>query len=184
MFRFDDARDPWDRQLGETAEHYDWFQHWRNEGHRRSFRRTADKFKVTPARVTRAAETNKWTYRLDEFKADQSRHMRVRFDELIEASLVPYAQAIARLSAWAVQAPTDKVPADRALLAATAGLRLVREPTVQDLIRMTGAANRAAEREINLMSLVLDTLAQANPEAHDLVLDAIAEATETQALEG
>ncbi|HET6711664.1 hypothetical protein, partial [Amycolatopsis sp.] len=96
---------------------------------------------------------------------------------LVEAGLVPFAQGFTRLSAWAVQAPIEKVPADRALIAATSALRVMKEPDVQGLIRIAKAGT-GDTRELDALSLVLDQLAEQFPEAHDAVLDALAAAVD------
>jgi hypothetical protein len=168
----DDGRDPCDRQRGETGEHHDWFTHWRNDGHRRSFPRTAGKFEVRAATVSRTAERNRWRERLAAWKGHNSDAIRERFDELAEAGLVPFAQGFARLAAHAVQGDLGKVPPDRALSAATAALRVINEPTVRDLIRISAAAG-AGNRELNALGLVLDRLSVEFPDAHDAVLDAL-----------
>jgi hypothetical protein len=177
-FTFADDRPHWERQLGEPAEEYDWWLHWRNEGHRRSHQRVADRFEVTAARVNRVAKQNCWQVRLDSWKAHNSREIRERFDDLLEAGLVPFAQGFARLSAWAVQAPTEKLPADRALVAAATALRVIKEPTVQDMIRLNTAQDANAKRELDVVDLVLRALAEQYPEAHDAVLDAITAAAD------
>jgi hypothetical protein len=174
-FRYANGRDPWERQLGEPGDQHDWFNHWRNDGHRRSIPRTAAQFEVTPARVSGAAKRNQWTERLAAFKADNARQLQERYSDLIESGLVPYAQAFTRLSAAAVTLPLDKLTPDRALMAATAALRMMNEPGVADLIRVSGAAG-AEQRELDTLDVVLDALAGRWPEAHDAVLDALQQA--------
>lgn len=173
----DDGREMWDRQKGEPAEQFDWFTHWRNEGHRRSYARTAEKFEVKPHTVRNAAKRNKWGERLAAYKADNSQRIQERYDDLAEQALVPFVQATARLAAWAVQAPIEKLPPDRALTAATGALRLVNEPSVKDLIRIS-AAHGASARELDALDVVLDQLAERFPDAHDAALDALAAAVE------
>lgn len=170
VFRYAADRDPWDRQLGESGEEHDWWLHWRGDGHRRTYARTAERFEVRRDRVARVAKRNRWADRLIAWKQHNSDQVRERFEDLIEASLVPFAQGIARMAAHAVTAPTEKIPADRALVAATAALRVVKEPDVRDLIRLSHAQTG---QDINLAHLILDTLAARFPEAHDQVLDAI-----------
>lgn len=182
-FRYAAGRDLWDRQPGETAEQHDWFTHWRNEGHRRSYPRTAEKFEVNPAVVTRAAARNRWTERLGAYQADNSAHLAERYAEVVEAGLVPFAQAFAKLAAHAVTADITKVPADRALAAATAALKVIKEPGVADLIRIS-AAGAAGSRELDALDLVLDRLAEQFPDAHDAVLDALGAATDDPAPAG
>lgn len=176
-FQFASGRDRWERQTGEPADEFDWFTHWRNDGHRRSYPRTAERFDIKVARVQRAAGQNRWAERLEAYKQANSRAIQERFEDLVETGLVPFAQAFAKLSAWAVQAPTEKVSADRALAAATGALRVIKEPGVADLIRISAAAG-TANRELDLADLILDALAERFPEAHDAVLDAIQAATE------
>lgn len=177
-FQFvEDGRDPWDRQKGEPGEQYDWFTHWRNDAHRRTYKRTADKFEVSPQRVARVAKTNRWGERLAAWKGAESGRIRERFEDLAENGLVPFAQAFARLAAHAVQADLSNVPADRALAAATGALRLIQEPTVRDLIRISAAAGTGA-RELDVLDLVLDRLAERHPDAHDDILDALDAATQ------
>lgn len=175
-FRYATDRDSWDRQIGESGEQHDWFLHWRNEGHRRSYSRVAEVFEVSAAVVTRAARRNKWTERLAEYQAENSRQLAARFAEVVETGLVPFAQAFALLSAHAVTADLSKIPADRALAAATAALRVIKEPGVADLIKISAAA--AGSREVDALGLVLDRLAVEFPDAHDAVLDALGAATD------
>lgn len=176
-FRFAPGRDVWERQTGERAEEHDWFLHWLNDGHRRTYVRTAERFEVSRDRVTGAAKRNIWSERLAGFKAHQSEQIRERFDDLTEQGLVPFAQSMARLAAHAASADLAKVPADRALLAAATALRVIKEPDVRDLIRLADA-NAAAAREFDVAGLILDQLAEHFPEAHDAVLDALGEATQ------
>jgi hypothetical protein len=177
-FRFVDGVDPWERQHGETAEQFDWFAQWRNDGHRRTFTRTAEKFQVTTARVAGAAKRNQWQYRLGAWKAANSQAIHERYSDLAEQALVPFIQATARLAAHAAQADLAKLPADRALVAATGALRLVKEPDVTDLIRISAAGAGAPPRELDVLSLVLDQLAERFPDAHDAVLDALGAAVD------
>jgi hypothetical protein len=175
--------DPWGRQRGESAEQHDWFTHWRNDGHRRAFTRTAEKFRVTAARVAGAAKRNEWSSRLAAWKAANSRQVQERYADLAEQALVPFVQAAARLAAHAATVKLDKLPADRALVAATGALRLVKEPDVAALIRISASAGADA-RELDVLDRLLDRLAESNPAAHDAVLDALHEATEAEATAG
>lgn len=170
-----DSRDPWARQVGETAEQHDWFTHWRNEGHRRSHTRTATQFEVRPDAVTRVARRNKWTERLGAWQAANSAQLAERYAEVVEAGLVPFAQAFAKLAAHAVTVDLKTVSGDRALAAATGALRVIKEPGVADLIRISAAGG--GSREIDGLAVVLDTLARF-PDAHDAVLDALGTAVD------
>src|SRR5690606_38908008 len=44
QFQLDPERDPWDRQPGESADQYEWFLHYRNDGERRTLARVAQRF--------------------------------------------------------------------------------------------------------------------------------------------
>lgn len=176
-FKLKPGVDPWERQIGETAEHYDWFTHWRNDAHRRTFVRTAEKFRAKPETVARYAHRNQWNDRLASFKAHSSVAIQERYQDIAEQALVPFIQATARLAAHAATVDLTKLPADRALAAATGALRLVKEPGVTDLIRISAAAG-SSSRELDVLALVLDKLAESNPDAHDAVLDAVAAAAD------
>lgn len=172
-FRYADGRPMWDRQTGETGEQFDWFRHWLNDDHRRSHPRVAERFDVPVTRVAAAARRNRWTERAAAHRAHNSVELRRRFNEITESTLVPFAGALRRLAAHAVTAaPLQKVTADRAVLALTAGLKTISDPAVMALIR-DDAAQGAANREIDALDLVLDVLAANHPEAHDAVLEAI-----------
>ena len=179
-FRYASGRDMWDRQLGEPAEEYDWFLHWRNEAHRRTYVATALKFGISPVTVTRVAKQNRWPERLLAWKADNSRLLHERFTDLLEQSMVPFAQGMVRMAAHTARAPLDKIPADRAMTAFAAALRVIKEPGIADLIRIS-AASGMANREIDLAAVILDRLAAQFPEAHDAVLDALDAATQNPA---
>ncbi|GAA0607645.1 hypothetical protein GCM10010174_26020 [Kutzneria viridogrisea] len=174
---FAEDRDPWARQPGETGEAFDWFSHWRNDGHRRSYARVAERFAVSYRRVVGAARRGEWQARLDAYRTANSAALRERATELIEQGLAPFAQGFARMSALAVTGPADRVPPDRALAAAATALRTLRDPVVRELLRAPEEPEQT--REIDLVELVLDQLAQRWPEAHDAVLDALRNAVDT-----
>lgn len=172
-YRRDPSRDAWDRQPGETAEHFDWFTAWRNDSHRRSYPRVAEKFGTTKAKVQGAAKRNDWANRLAEWRASESDLIHKRFVEIAEAGLIPFTQAFVRLSAAAVSQPLAKMPPDRALLAATGALKVLKEPDVKGLIQIAQAGGRG-DREFDALDVVLDALASQFPDAHEAVLDALA----------
>lgn len=173
-FRFTDGVDPWERQTGEPAEEFDWFTHWRNDGHRRSHQRTADRFETKVVRINRVAKQNQWSARLAAYRASNSAALQERFRDIVEQSLVPFAQGVARMAVHTVQADLTKVPADRAMLAVSTALRVIKEPDVAALIQVSNV-NVAGSREIDLADFILSALAERFPEAHDLVLDAMDE---------
>jgi hypothetical protein len=181
-FRYaDDARDLWDRQLGEPAEEYDWFVHYRNEAARRSHTRVAERFKVKLTRIARVAKQNRWSERYGAYKAANSAELNERYHDLLEAVMVPFAQGMVKLAARTVTAPVDNLPADRAMTALATGLRLAKEPGFAQLIQV-GQGGAAGSRELDALDVVLDTLADRFPEAHDLVLDALDAATRGEEL--
>lgn len=171
-FRYVDGRDMWERQTGETAEAFDWFSHWLAEGHRRSFVRSAEKWQVSRDRVAGVARRNKWTERLAAYKADQSKQIRERFEDLAEQALVPFTQAAARLAAHAASTDLTGVSADKALTASANAFRVLKEPSVRDFIRLADA-NAAAAREFAPADFILDRLADQYPDAYDAMLDAL-----------
>lgn len=179
-FALDPERDAWDRQPGERAEHHDWFVHWLNDRSRRSYTRTAGRFDVTSAKVRGIAERNLWQQRRRAWEAENSAQVKSRFDELIEQLLVPYAQGLAKLAAWSVQAPTEGVAPDRASAAVTNGLRLVREPSVQDLIRIAEAGSPGQQpgdvpEQPGLTHTIMAALDQF-PEARQAAIEAVRQA--------
>lgn len=170
-FRYVRDRDLWERHTGETAEEHDWFQHWLHDSHRRSYPRTADQFGVKRDKIARTARRNCWAERLDGWKRHQSARVQERFEDMVEQSLVPFAQAMARLALHATQAPTDEVSADKALVAATGAMRVIKEPSVRDLIR--AGQGDGDGREFAALDVVLNRLERTDPAAYEAALDAL-----------
>lgn len=168
QYRRDPNRDAWERQPGEPGETFDWFAHWRGEGHRRSYARTAARFDTTTAKVRGAAARYDWTGRLQEWRAANSAQVKERFDELMEQGLAPFAQGFARLSALSATNDGDTVSPDRAGSSAAAMLRVAKEPSTQELIRIY----QAGADQLDVGSTILTALEQ-HPEAKAAAIRAL-----------
>lgn len=170
-FQYRTDRDLWERQGGERAEEFDWFQHWLHDGHRRSYARTAEKFEVKRDRVARVGRQNRWADRAAAYRANQSRQVNERFNDIAEAALVPFAQGMARLAAHAATTDPTEVSPEKALTAATNAMRVIKEPSIRELLLATGSAGDT--REYDMVELILNRLQQSNPDAYDEALDAL-----------
>lgn len=168
----DTERDPWDRQPGEQAHCYDWFLHYRDEGERRSYARTAERFGCTVKKIRHAAGRDQWQPRLSAWKKAQSEQIQARFGEVVERALVPWAQAATKMIEHALRSEKPPPP-DRALNAATEVIRLAKEPTVTDLIRIADAGSNTGSagqsRAEHAIMAALDDFPEAKAAAVDAV---------------
>lgn len=181
QFQLDPERDPWDRQPGETADQYDWFLHYRNDGERRTLARVAQRFEQKPHRVRTVAHRNQWYARIDAWKAANSAQIQARFREMAEQVLVPWMQGAARMVHLALQSDQNVDP-DRALNAATNVIRLAKEPTVSDLIRIAEAGSGGASPggdQSSVAATIMHALDD-HPEARQAAIDAVRRASEQQ----
>lgn len=169
QIELDTERDLWDRQPKEPADRYDWFLHWRDDGERRSYARTADRTQQTTKAVRYAAWKFQWEPRLSAWKKAQSEQIQARFGEVVERALVPWAQAATKMIEHALR--SDKPPpADRALNAATEVIRLAKEPTVHDLIRI---AEAGSEQQSSPVTSAIMSALQDYPEARAAAIEAV-----------
>lgn len=171
-FRLDPASDAWDRQPGEPAEEFDWWQHYRNEGHRRTHQRTAEKFDVKVSAINRVARQNQWASRIAALRRFEKQQVADRVDNLVDQALAPYTQAVAKFAAHAATQDLSNLPADRALSQVTAAMRaLMPDEERHALHRPPDLATSGDGAQVDIGHLVLNALVD-YPEARQAVLDA------------
>lgn len=169
QIELDADRDPWERQPREPTDRYEWFLNWRDDGERRTYARTAQVTQQTTKTIRYAAWKFQWNARLQAWKRFQSEQIQARFGEVVERALVPWAQAATKMIEFALRAEKAP-PADRALNAATEVIRLAKEPTVQDLIRIAEAGRDQQSSPVT--AAIMDAL-QDYPEARRAAIEAV-----------
>lgn len=172
QIELDTDRDLWDRQPHEPAEKFDWFVNWRDDGERRTYARTAQVTAQTTKTIRYAAWKFRWNERLAAWKKAQSEFIQARFGEVVERALVPWAQAATKMIDHALRSEKPP-PADRALNAATEVIRLAKEPTVQDLVRIAEAGSQQQSSPVT--TAIMQAL-EDYPQARQAAIEAVREA--------